>query len=95
MSEQHRQDRQNHDWQVQPRSGVMTRRFDFADYGATRGFLERLTRLSDTCGYFPNLNFSSTHVTVSVAAQGEALGPTEYAFAGQVDRLAEAEAMSS
>lgn len=82
MSEDHR------NWQPQPASGVMTKRFEFADYSATREFLEGLTRLSVASGYFPSLNFSSTYVKVSVAAQDGALGPVEYAFADQVDQLA-------
>lgn len=86
MSEHHR------NWQLQPASGVMTKRFEFANYAATRAFLDRLTRLSVSSGYFPSLNFSSTYVMVSVAAQGEALGPSEYAFAGQVDDIAEPDA---
>ena len=85
MSEHHR------NWQLQPTAGVMTKRFEFTNYKATRAFLDRLTQLSVTSGYFPSLNFSSTYVTVSVAAQGDALGPSEYAFAGQVDELADAE----
>ena len=81
MSEDHR------NWQLQPASGVMTKRFEFADYAATREFLDGLTRLSVASGYFPSLNFSSTYVKVSVAAQEGPLGPAEYAFADQVDRL--------
>ena len=79
-------------WQLQPASGVMTKRFEFADYTDTRIFLDALTRLSVASGYFPSLNFSSTYVKVSVAAQAGALGPSEYAFADQVDRLAHGDA---
>ncbi len=75
-------------WQVQTRPPVMTRRFDFPDYAATRSFLDGLTKLSEKSGYYPDLNFAKTHVSVTLAAREEALGPDEYAFASQVDALA-------
>ena len=75
-------------WQVQTKPPVMTRRFDFADYAATRGFLDGLAKLSEKSGYYPDLNFAKTHVSVSVAARDTALGADEYAFARRVDSLA-------
>lgn len=75
-------------WQVQAKPPVMTRRFDFPDYAATRGFLDGLAKLSETSGYYPDLNFAKTHVSVSVGARDAALGPDDYTFAGQVDALA-------
>ena len=75
-------------WQVQARPPVMTRRFDFPDYAATRSFLDGLTKLSETSGYYPDLNFAKTHVSVTLAAREAALGADEYAFAGRVDALA-------
>lgn len=75
-------------WQVQAKPPVMTRRFEFPDYAATRAFLEGLAKLSEKSGYYPDLNFAKTHVSVSVAARDAALGPDEYTFAGRVDALA-------
>lgn len=75
-------------WQVQDKPPVMTRRFEFADYAATRGFLDGLARLSEKSGYYPDLNFAKTHVSVTLAARDAALGADEYAFAGRVDDLA-------
>lgn len=75
-------------WLVQAKPPVMTRRFEFSDYAATRGFLDGLAKLSETSGCYPDLNFAKTHVSVSVAARETALGPADYIFAGQVDALA-------
>ena len=75
-------------WQVQARPPVMTRRFEFSDYAATRAFLDGLARLSETTGHYPDLNFAKTHVSVTLAARDTALGADEYAFADQVDALA-------
>jgi pterin-4a-carbinolamine dehydratase len=75
-------------WQVQAKPPVMTRRYDFPDYAATRGFLDGLAKLSEKSGYYPDLNFAKTHVSVSVAAREATLGADDYAFADQVDALA-------
>jgi len=66
----------------------MTRRFDFPDYAATRAFLDGLAKLSEKSGYYPDLNFAKTHVSVTLAARDTALGADEYDFAGRVDALA-------
>jgi len=75
-------------WQVQTKPPVMSRRFDFPDYAATRGFLDRLETLSKETGQYPDLNFAKTHVNVSVAARETSLGPEDYDFAARVDALA-------
>ena len=75
-------------WLIRKRPGIMTRRFDFAGYRETRQFLDDLSDLSQRVGYYPDLNFGKTHVNVSVAAQGEDLGDSEYAFSAEVDTLA-------
>jgi len=75
-------------WQVQAKPPVMTRRFEFPDYAATRAFLDGLAKLSEKSGYYPDLNFAKTHVSVTLAARDTALGADEYAFAGRVDALA-------
>lgn len=75
-------------WKVQAKPPVMTRRFDFPDYAATRGFLDGLAKLSEKSGYYPDLNFAKTHVSVSVAARDQALGPAEYDLARRIDALA-------
>lgn len=79
---------QNINWQVQQRPAIMTRRFDFASYAETRKFLDDLSDLSKRVGYYPDLNFGKTHVSVSVASQGENLGQTEFDFSAEVDSIA-------
>lgn len=76
------------DWQVQKKPASLQRRFDFTAYAETRLFLDLLTQLSETSGYFPDLNFGKCHVNVSVAPDEGELGPVQYAFAAQVDELA-------
>ena len=74
-------------WQVQQRLTLMTRRYDFGSYAQTRLFLDELAQLSDRAGYFPDLSFARTYVSVSVTSRGETLGSADYAFAEQVDAL--------
>ena len=75
-------------WQGQAKPPVMSRRYDFPDYAATRAFLDGLAKLSEKSGYYPDLTFAKTHVSVTVAARDAALGTDEYAFADRVDALA-------
>lgn len=79
---------QTTDWNVQQRPALMTRRYDFASYAETRQFLDDLSTLSERAGYYPDLNFGKTHVNVSVAPEGDALGEKEYAFSAEVDSIA-------
>jgi pterin-4a-carbinolamine dehydratase len=81
-------------WQVQAKSAAMSRRFEFADYTATRGFLDRLEVLSKETGNYPDLNFAKTHVSVSVAAMDTVLGTDDYDFARRVEALAAAPSAS-
>lgn len=80
--------RQASDWKTQERPPLMTRRYDFASYAETRQFLDDLASLSERTGYYPDLNFGKTHVSVSVAPQGEHLGEAEYSFTAEVDGIA-------
>lgn len=75
-------------WKIQERPPLMTRRYDFASYAETRLFLDDLAALSERTGYFPDLNFGKTHVSVSVAPREETLGDAERDFAARADDIA-------
>ncbi|MGF1642398.1 MAG: 4a-hydroxytetrahydrobiopterin dehydratase [Thiotrichales bacterium] len=76
-------------WQIQPRQNRMVRRYDFASYAHTRGFLDRLAALSEREGFYPDLNFGKTHVNVTIDARESVLGAIDAKFAGEVDALVE------
>ena len=63
----------------------MTRRYEFASYGETRTFLDRLAEYSKEQGYYPDLNFGKTHANVSIALDN----PDRGAFAAGVDALSQ------
>lgn len=75
-------------WQAQRRPPLLTRRFEFASYAGTRDFLDALAQLSERTGRYPDLNFGRTHVSVSIAAPGDALTAAEFEFAAAVSGLA-------
>ncbi len=75
-------------WQAQERQGILTRRFEFASYPETRAFLDRMTVLSERTGRFPDLNFSKTHVNVSIASDSGKLTDADFQLADAVTRLA-------
>lgn len=74
-------------WDVQKNTKGMTRRFDFESYAETRRFLNDLAGLSERSGYYPNLNFTRTHVNVSIESDADQLGDKDYDFAAQTDAL--------
>lgn len=75
-------------WQAQRRPPLLARRFEFASYAETRAFLDALAQWSERTGRYPDLSFGRTHVSVSIAAAGEALTAAEFALAAQVSELA-------
>ncbi|MDE2119149.1 MAG: 4a-hydroxytetrahydrobiopterin dehydratase [Betaproteobacteria bacterium] len=77
------------DWQEQARPPLLFKRFEFADYASTRAFLDAMGELAESSGMYPrNVSFASTHVNVTVDAEGEPLGEREREFARQLDALA-------
>ncbi len=75
-------------WQEHALPPMLTRRFEFDSYGATRAFLDRVAELSKREGYYPSINFGKTYVNVSIDADGQPLGEVQYRFARNVTALA-------
>ena len=67
----------------------LERRIEFADYQATRDFLERLNDLSEAQQRFPDISFGRTYVNITVRPERAeaALGDDEQAFAAAIDAL--------
>lgn len=74
-------------WRVQQQPPLLSRRYEFATYAETRKFLDELASLSERRGYYPDLNFGKSHVSVSIAARDDSLGDAEFDFANQADAL--------
>lgn len=67
----------------------LERRIEFADYQATRTFLERLNDLSEAQQRFPDISFGRTYVNITVRPERDdgSLGDGETAFAAAIDAL--------
>ena len=76
-------------WNHRQRPERLERRLEFADYDATRGFLERLELLSQQTGRFPDISFGRTYVNLTVRPldDGEPVGEAEHDFVAAVDAL--------
>ena len=76
-------------WTHRQRPERLERRLEFADYDATRVFLERLEALSQQTGRFPDIIFGRTYVNLTVRpeAEDEAVGAAEHDFVAAVDAL--------
>ncbi|MCE5360241.1 hypothetical protein [Candidatus Igneacidithiobacillus taiwanensis] len=72
-------------WEERTKPLGWSRRFVFADYEATRAFLDRLTALSESSGYYPNLNFARDYVVITMQFDGDTVDPklAQYAHAAQ------------
>jgi pterin-4a-carbinolamine dehydratase len=76
-------------WKSVQQPPSLFRRFEFASYGETRAYLDRLAALSEETGLYPDLGFGPTHVNVTVyGADGKAPGAREIEFAGKAAALA-------
>lgn len=76
-------------WELQRRPLAWNRRFDFVDYGHTRRFLDLLGELSASTGYYPSLNFTRTHVVITLQFEGDVVDPAVRAFAVSAGECAE------
>lgn len=59
-------------WKTVGKTRSITRRFEFENYAATRGFLDQLAALSEETGLYPDLGFAKTYVNVTLPADDEA-----------------------
>ena len=76
------------DWQRKERPPELFRRFEFANYGATRAFLDALAELSKQDGYYPNISFGTTYANVTVQARdGAVLTQADLEFAAHIDEI--------
>ncbi len=67
----------------------LERRIEFADYGATRMFLEQLNGLSEDQQRFPDISFGRTYVNLTIRPQAEEapIGEADHCFAAAIDAL--------
>ncbi|MEB3233933.1 MAG: 4a-hydroxytetrahydrobiopterin dehydratase [Cyanobacteriota bacterium] len=67
----------------------LERRIEFADYQATRDFLERLNALSEAQQRFPDISFGRTYVNITVRPELDdaPVGPEDHSFAAAIDAL--------
>ncbi len=67
----------------------LERRIEFADYAATRDFLERLNDLCEAQQRFPDISFGRTYVNLTLRGEADAatVGDAEQGFAAAIDAL--------
>jgi len=67
----------------------LERRIAFADYAATRDFLERLNDLCEAHQRFPDISFGRTYVNLTLRPERDAapVGEADHGFAAAIDAL--------
>ena len=75
-------------WTERQRPHRLERRIEFADYEATRLFLERLEQLSQEQSRYPDISFGRTYVNLTIAPEsGEEITEADHQLGAQIDSL--------
>ncbi len=76
-------------WTVRKRPARLERRIEFADYEETREFLDRAADLAERQGYYPDMSFGRTHVSISLLPkeEGAEIDDELKQYAEQMDAL--------
>lgn len=76
-------------WESRGKPPNLFKRFEFARYSGTRGFLDALAALTEETGLHPqNINFGTTYVNITLeAAEGGELGDADRDFATRINAL--------
>lgn len=79
----------NQGWTERQRPVRLERRLEFADYEATRTFLDRAASLSEHSGIYPDMSFGRTYVNITLHAEDDATEVAEPLrhFAREIDAL--------
>ena len=75
------------EWQWRERPPLLSRRFQFSGYSATRDFLDALTNLSEENGYYPDTSFGVNYVNVTIHPSNSELEQKDFALAARIDAL--------
>ncbi len=76
------------EWQWRERPPLLSRRFQFSGYSATRDFLDGLTSLSEESGYYPDTSFGTNYVNVTIhPSSSEQLEQKDFDLAVRIDAL--------
>ena len=78
-------------WEKRKRPNRLERRFEFQTYDATRDFLDRLGKLSESKKIFPDISFGKTYVNITLRPESEEedaqITDVENKFANEIDGL--------
>lgn len=77
-------------WERIRNPASLFRRFEFDAYSETSEFLDRLAKLSEATGLYPDLNFGKTYANVTVSAADAEPSKEEIDFAHRVNEVANA-----
>ena len=79
----------NQPWTIRQRPERLERRLEFNNYDTTRIFLEKLSRLSEIKGRYPDLSFGRTYVNLTLRpdTQEGLIGEADHQLAADIDAL--------
>ncbi len=77
------------DWFTRKKPAQLERRIEFSDYQQTRDFLERAAELAESEGYYPDMGFGRTYVSITLCPKDDKGEVNEdmRRYAGLLDEL--------
>ncbi|MCF6218726.1 MAG: 4a-hydroxytetrahydrobiopterin dehydratase [Gammaproteobacteria bacterium] len=58
-------------WSLRKNPVRLECRVEFSDYDETRDFLDRAAELAEKQGYYPDMSFGRTHVSITLSPQDD------------------------
>ena len=79
-------------WKERSKPARLERRIEFDDYEQTRHFLEQAADLAEKQGYYPDMSFGRTHVSVTLYSQEDecCINESTLQYADEMNKLANA-----
>lgn len=76
-------------WVERKRPARLECRFEFTDYEKTRDFLDKAAELAEQQGYYPDMSFGRTHVSITLTSpdQPDEVSEALFEYARQIDAL--------
>ncbi len=74
-------------WARQTLPPMLSRRFEFDSYAATRSFLDNVAKVAEAAKNYPNLSFGKTYVSVTLDEGGAPIGADSITLAQSISAL--------
>ncbi len=72
-------------WKRKDSPPLLEARFEFAEFGVLRSFLDSLADITEEMDHYPNISFSRQHVSIAIYSKEKTLNETDFKLAEEID----------